>query len=115
MKVPNFRMGEGMTIIELKDCNIINMYNSYTDGYYDDDYYGCPTCGGANVPDTFILEIVTDKFENQTIAFYEEEAENALRNFLPWVLKNKDNFKDVSPYDFVNNELKKIGMEETDE
>lgn len=37
-----------MIIIELKDCNILNIYNSFTDGYYDEDYYGCPTCGGAD-------------------------------------------------------------------
>lgn len=104
-----------MTIIELKDCNIINMYNSYADEYYDDDYYGCPTCGGASVPDMFILEIVTDKFENQTIAFYEEEAKNALHNFLPWVLRNKDNFKDVSFWDFVTDRVQELILEELDE
>ncbi|MBO4109863.1 hypothetical protein J5583_06770 [Streptococcus suis] len=104
-----------MTIIELKNCNIINMYNSHTDEYYDDDYYGCPTCGGASVPDTFILEIVTDKFENETIAFYEEEAKNALRNFLPWVLRNKDKFKDVSFSEFVNGKVQELAMEEIDE
>ena len=108
-------MGEGMTIIELKDCNIINMYNSYTDEYYDDYYYGCPTCGGASVPDTFTLEIVTDKFENETITFIEEEAENAMRNFLPWVLRNKDNFKDVLFWDFVTDRLKELILEEVDE
>ena len=30
-----------MVIIELKDCNILNIYNSFTDGYYDELYYGC--------------------------------------------------------------------------
>ena len=108
-------MGEGMTIIELKDCNIINMYNSYTDEYYDDDYYGCPTCGGASIPDTFILEIVTNKFENETIEFYKEEAKNALRNFLPWILRNKDNFKDVSFSDFVTCMVQELILEVTDE
>ncbi|HEM2827621.1 TPA: hypothetical protein U0646_000417 [Streptococcus suis] len=104
-----------MVIIELKDCKILNMYNSYTDGYYDDDYYGCPTCGGADVPDTFILEVVTDKFENETIAFYEEDAKNALHNFLPWFLRNKDNFKDVSFYDFINEKVQELALEETDD
>ena len=115
MKVPNFRMGEGMTIIELQDCNILNIYNSFTDGYYDEDYYGCPTCGGSEVPDVFTIKIVTDKFGDDELTFFEDEAKTAVRNFLPWILKNRDNFKDVSLYDFVNNELKKIGMEEADE
>ena len=52
-----------MVIIELKDCNILNIYNSFTDGYYE-------------------------------VSFFDDEAENAIRNFLPWVLKNKDNFKE---------------------
>ena len=90
-----------MTIIELKDCNIINMYNSYTDEYYDDDYYGCPTCGGASIPDTFILEIVTNKFENETIEFYkeykrcEEQIKNDYYNLRLSIeqIKNKPKYK----------------------
>ena len=52
---------------------------------------------------------------NDELTFFEDEAKTAVRNFLQWILKNRDNFKDVSLYDFVNNELKKIGMEEADE
>ncbi|WP_105248663.1 hypothetical protein [Streptococcus suis] len=104
-----------MIIIELKDCNILNIYNSFTDGYYDEDYYGCPTCGGADVPDTFTLQVISDKFDNEEINFFEDEAKNALRNFLPWILKNKDNFKDVSFYEFVNGKVQELAMEEIDE
>lgn len=100
-----------MVIIELKDCNISNIYNSFTDGYYDEYYYGCPTCGGADVPDKFILTIVTDKFGNEVVTFLEDEAKNAVNNFLPWVLSNKDNFKDVSFYDFIAEKIPELAEE----
>lgn len=104
-----------MTIIELKDCNILNIYNTFTDGYYDEDYYGCPTCGGADVPDVFTLKVVTDKLENQELSFYEEDAVNAVENFLPWLLNNKDNFKDITLEKFVNEKLPEICEETTHE
>ncbi|CYV00886.1 hypothetical protein HPA07_05815 [Streptococcus suis] len=104
-----------MVIFELKDCNILNIYNSFTDGYYDECYYGCPTCGGADVPDTFALQVISDKFDDIEIIFFEDEAKNALHNFLPWILKNIDNFKDVTFEKFVNEKIQEICMEETDE
>lgn len=100
-----------MVIIPLNDCNILNIYNSFTDGYYDECYYGCPTCGGADVPDIFTLTIVTDKFGNEEVTFTNDDAKNAVYNFLPWILSNKDNFKDVSLYDFVNKEIKELAKE----
>lgn len=104
-----------MTIFELNDCNVLNIYNTFTDGYYDEDYYGCPTCGGADVPDAFELTIVTDRFENKEISFYDEAAENAVQNFLPWVLENKDNFKDITLNEFINEKLPEICEETTHE
>ena len=104
-----------MTIIELKDCNILNIYNSYTDGYYDEFYYGCETCGGADVPDILTLTVVSDKFHDRQVSFFDDEAEIAIRNFLPWVLTNKDNFKDVSFYDFTTKKIPELALEETDE
>ena len=101
-----------MVIIELKDCNILNIYNSFTDGYYDEFYYGCETCGGADVPSTFTLTVVSDKSENRNFSFFNDEAENAIRNFLPWVLTNKDNFKDVSFHDFITEKIPELAVEE---
>ena len=59
-----------MVIIELKDCNISNIYNSFTDGYYDELYYGCETCGGADVPDIFTLKVISDKFDDKQVSFF---------------------------------------------
>lgn len=101
-----------MTIIELSNCNITNIYNSFTDAYYDPDYYGCPTCGGAEVPDTFELTVVTDNFGERVKEFYGEDAKNAVNNFLPWVLKNRDNFKNVTFYEFMNEKLEEIANED---
>ena len=97
-----------MVIIELKDCNILNIYNSFTDGYYDEFYYGCETCGGADIPDTLTLTVVSDKFEDKEVSFLDDEAENALRNFLPWILSNKDSFKDVSFIDFITEKIQEL-------
>lgn len=97
-----------MIIIELKDCNILNIYNSYTDGFYDEFYYGCETCGGADVPDTLTLTVVSDKFDDKDFSFFDDEAKNALHNFLPWVLDNKDSFKDVSFIDFITEKIQEL-------
>ena len=101
-----------MVIIELKDCNILNIYNSFTDGFYDEFYYGCETCGGADVPSTFTLTVVSDKFDDKEVSFFDDEAEIAIRNFLPWVLTNKDNFKDVSFHDFITEKIPELAEEE---
>ncbi|RFE01095.1 hypothetical protein [Streptococcus parauberis] len=101
-----------MTIIELSNCNITNFYNSFTDAYYDPDYYGCPTCGGAEVPDTFELTVVTDNFGERVKEFYGKDAKNAVKNFLPWVLKNKDSFKKVTFYEFMNDKLEEIANDD---
>lgn len=101
-----------MTIIELSNCNITNIYNSFTDAYYDPDYYGCPTCGGAEIPDTFELTVVTDNFGERVKEFYREDAKNAVKNFLPWVFKNRDNFKNVTFYEFMNEKIEEIANED---
>ena len=54
---------------------ILNIYNSFTDGFYDEFYYGCETCGGADVPSTFTLTVVSDKFDDKEVSFHDFIAE----------------------------------------
>lgn len=91
-----------MTVIfKLKDCNVVNIYNSFTDEHYDPDYYGCPTCGGADVPESFEIKIVTDKHREDCITFYGDEAAISSRLFLPWVIDNQGRFEDKELYKFL--------------
>ena len=94
-----------MIVFKLKDCNIINIYNSFTDGYYDENLYGCPTCGGGMEPDVFAVTVITDKGHRESVHFYDDYADKAMKNFLPWVLENRNSFENDSLYTFIHERL----------
>lgn len=89
-------------IFRLKDCIVTNLYNSFTDEHYDPNYRDCPTCGGGMVPDTFEIKVVTDTNDGIYIEFFDEEAEVASRNFLPWVIRNQGRFEDIGLDEFLS-------------
>lgn len=97
-----------MIVIKLKDCNIINIYNSFTDGYYDEYLYGCPTCGGGMVQDVFTVTVITDKGNRESIYFYDYSAEKAMKNFLPWVLENRNSFENDTLDTFIHERLTEL-------
>lgn len=56
-------------------------------------------------PDVLTVTVITDKGNRESICFYYESAGEAMKNFLPWVLENRDSFENDTLDTFIHERL----------